>query len=56
MGFFPCNVIVLKRTGDNLIASWYNDVTAKWITKEFERGKVGDAVEWLQRAFLAIEM
>lgn len=56
MGFFPCMKIRLERTGDSLIAEWYDNPMGEWIKKEFERGKVGDALAWLETAFTAVEM
>lgn len=56
MGYYPCMKIRLERTDDKLIAEWYDDPTAKWIRKEFERGNVGEALGWLERAFNSVEM
>jgi len=56
MGYFPCMEIRLERTGDSLVAEWYDSVMARWNKKEFERDKVDDALAWLRKAFIAVEM
>ena len=56
MGFFPCMKIRLERTGDKLIAEWYDEVVAKWNTKTFRRTDVPDAMKWLEEQFTQLEM
>lgn len=56
MGFYPCMNSKLERTADKLIAAWYDSVTGVWVEKEFKRSCVDSALQWLEKAFTAVEM
>ena len=53
MGYFPCMRIKLERTGDSLVAEWYDSILDKWVEKKFERGRVDDALAWLKKEFIS---